>query len=85
MKKIVIAQEKCKGCGLCVAYCPQKCLKLSKKFNSHGYHPATIGHTDKKPDSTNPVKKFYRADKKECNSCGFCYLICPDVCIEVYK
>lgn len=24
-------QDLCKGCGLCVARCPQKCLKFSRK------------------------------------------------------
>ncbi len=24
-------------------------------------------------------------NKEDCNSCTFCGIICPDVCIEVYK
>lgn len=30
--------ERCKGCGFCVAFCPSKCLRLSKEFNRKGYH-----------------------------------------------
>lgn len=35
---IIIDIEKCKGCELCVAACPQKTLELSRKINSKGYH-----------------------------------------------
>ncbi len=30
--------ERCKGCGFCVAFCPAKCLRLSKDFNRKGFH-----------------------------------------------
>ncbi|MBD3263615.1 MAG: 4Fe-4S dicluster domain-containing protein [Candidatus Omnitrophica bacterium] len=32
---LAIDREKCKGCGLCVMYCPLNCLKLSDKFNKN--------------------------------------------------
>jgi 2-oxoglutarate ferredoxin oxidoreductase subunit delta len=32
--------EECKGCGLCVAACPPKVLRLSESLNRYGYHPA---------------------------------------------
>ncbi len=36
---IVIDTERCKGCGICVAACPQKILALSpKKVNQFGYY-----------------------------------------------
>ncbi len=35
---ILIDIEKCKGCELCVAACPQESLELSRKLNSKGYH-----------------------------------------------
>lgn len=35
---VVIDKEKCKGCGLCVAFCPRKILVLSENdTNSQGY------------------------------------------------
>ena len=35
-----IDNERCKGCGLCVAICPKKVLELSDKVNPKGYFPA---------------------------------------------
>jgi 2-oxoglutarate ferredoxin oxidoreductase subunit delta len=37
---VIIDQERCKGCGLCINACPKKTLGFSKIFNSKGYHPA---------------------------------------------
>ena len=34
---IVLDIEKCKGCELCVAACPQKSLEHSRDVNSKGY------------------------------------------------
>ena len=30
----------CKGCGLCVANCPRKCIEIGEKFNELGYKHA---------------------------------------------
>jgi 2-oxoglutarate ferredoxin oxidoreductase subunit delta len=29
---------RCKGCGMCEAYCPQRVLAMSASFNAKGYH-----------------------------------------------
>jgi 2-oxoglutarate ferredoxin oxidoreductase subunit delta len=34
-----IIEERCKGCGFCVEFCPQEVLVMSKRTNSKGYHP----------------------------------------------
>ncbi|MBI3005529.1 MAG: 4Fe-4S dicluster domain-containing protein [Ignavibacteriales bacterium] len=34
---VLIAQEVCKGCELCIAVCPQECLGLSEHLNIRGY------------------------------------------------
>ena len=34
---VLIAQEVCKGCELCIAACPQECLGLSDHLNIRGY------------------------------------------------
>lgn len=42
MAKVTFDENRCKGCGLCVAACPKKILALSRdKLNARGYHPAT--------------------------------------------
>ncbi len=37
-----IIEERCKGCGYCIAFCPRTVLKRSKDFNSNGYHPPVV-------------------------------------------
>ncbi len=37
---IVVDNEICKGCGLCVAACPTKVIDLHSEVNGKGYHYA---------------------------------------------
>lgn len=37
---VEIAEDLCKGCGLCVAACPVHVLAMAEHLNSYGYHPA---------------------------------------------
>jgi 2-oxoglutarate ferredoxin oxidoreductase subunit delta len=37
MAEIKVVSERCKGCELCVLYCPKKALRMSGKINSKGY------------------------------------------------
>ncbi len=34
--KIKIVKDKCKGCGLCLIYCPVRCLSFSVDLNKKG-------------------------------------------------
>jgi len=36
---VVIIEDRCKGCGFCVEYCPKDALVMSERFNAKGYHP----------------------------------------------
>ncbi len=36
--KLIIIEERCKGCEFCVEYCPRKVLQMSTTFNTKGYH-----------------------------------------------
>jgi len=36
--QIHVLAERCKGCGFCIEFCPQKTLIQSPEKNSHGYH-----------------------------------------------
>jgi len=38
MIKLIIHQERCKACGLCLAHCPKDNLKTSDEMNDAGYH-----------------------------------------------
>ncbi|NLK07282.1 MAG: 4Fe-4S dicluster domain-containing protein [Firmicutes bacterium] len=35
--RVDVEPELCKGCGLCVAFCPRKVLALADEVNSKGY------------------------------------------------
>lgn len=38
--EIKIDETRCKGCYLCIEFCPKKCIEISKKFSKTGYYPA---------------------------------------------
>ena len=43
MAKVTFNEEKCKGCGLCVTFCPKHILQMAPvRINAKGYHPAGI-------------------------------------------
>ncbi len=67
--RIVVDEDRCKGCGLCVSACPQQVVRLdTSRLNARGYHPAQLvdpeGH---------------------CTGCALCAVICPDTCLQVYR
>ena len=37
-----IVDDRCKGCGFCIEFCPQEVLTISKRTNAKGYHPPEI-------------------------------------------
>ena len=36
----------CKGCGICVEFCPPVALEMSKGFNAKGYHTPVLSHPE---------------------------------------
>jgi 2-oxoglutarate ferredoxin oxidoreductase subunit delta len=36
--KVYIAEERCKGCSFCVAFCPTETLAMGGRLNAKGYH-----------------------------------------------
>lgn len=66
---IVIKQDRCKGCALCAAVCPQNVIEMEPDLlNRKGYHPAVLHDAENK-----------------CTGCAICAVMCPDVCITVYR
>ncbi len=42
MAVVEFREERCKGCGLCVAACPKKLLRVDARINRSGYPVVTI-------------------------------------------
>ena len=42
MAKIVIEEDRCKGCQLCVQFCPPKVLAMSSRLNSKGLYTVEL-------------------------------------------
>lgn len=40
--KIHVIKDQCKGCGLCIHYCPKGVLKESDEINAIGARPPTV-------------------------------------------
>jgi len=40
-----IIEDRCKGCGFCVEFCPRHLLAMSPRTNPRGYHPPEV-HDD---------------------------------------
>jgi 2-oxoglutarate ferredoxin oxidoreductase subunit delta len=40
--QIVIDRDRCKGCELCVAACPQQILRMGRELNAKGYFFAGV-------------------------------------------
>jgi 2-oxoglutarate ferredoxin oxidoreductase subunit delta len=70
--KIVINQERCKGCHICFDFCPLKLISVAPDLNRKGYQPARFNeHTTD--------------GNKTCTGCAACATVCPEVAIEVYR
>ncbi|MGQ9677483.1 MAG: 4Fe-4S binding protein [Chloroflexota bacterium] len=69
MGRVVINEDRCKGCALCSTACPYKLIVMAEKFNCKGYHPAVA--VDERSG--------------ECTGCALCARMCPDVAITVYR
>jgi len=46
MSRILIDQDRCKGCGLCTIACPRELVQIADRFNAKGYRPAAFVDPD---------------------------------------
>lgn len=37
----------CKGCGLCLHYCPRGVFEMTEQINEKGYNIASVAHPEK--------------------------------------
>ncbi len=44
--EVHILDDRCKGCGYCIEFCPRQVLEFSNKFNKKGYHPPTVSRPE---------------------------------------
>ena len=69
--RIIIETDKCKGCALCIPYCPVHILELdTSTTNKKGYTPLIVNDPDKCiacsfcammcPDSVITVERFIK-------------------------
>lgn len=63
--QIYLIPQRCKGCGLCIQFCPRQVLRESPETNGKGYHCPEIA----------PGKEG------ACVHCEFCAMVCPEFAI----
>lgn len=94
MAHIVVDEDRCKGCEICVSVCPKKVIAMADHFNRQGYRPATMVKTRAKvpalvgggmPEDRVRVREGTSGSGDECNGCTLCARMCPDVAITVHR
>jgi len=45
--RISIDEQRCKGCGYCVEYCPREVLKMGTELSARGYYLAVVDDDSK--------------------------------------
>lgn len=83
MAKIIIDQDRCKGCFLCVNFCPKGLIKKSIKLNKQGLNFVEFSRRNNLNKGGIPPKAGDLS--VVCIGCRQCEVICPDCCIKVYK
>lgn len=74
MGYVEILEERCKGCELCAEACPRGLIRLSRRINQLGHHPAEFD-----PGGGSGEKG------KGCTGCALCGLVCPETVIAVFR
>ena len=69
MGRVIVARERCKGCGYCILACRHALMRVDPAdLNGSGY----------------PVASF-TGEEERCTGCALCAEVCPDAALEVYE
>ena len=63
--QVYLIPERCKGCEVCVHFCPQDVLCISDERNAKGYR----------------IPRVANGKAEACVNCEFCTLVCPEFAI----
>ncbi len=63
--QVYIIPGRCKGCEICIRFCPQEVLRISEHTNEKGYHYPEVAE----------------GKDNACVYCDFCTLVCPEFAI----
>jgi len=63
--QVFIIPERCKGCEMCVRFCPNEIIQISEAINAKGYH----------------YPEIVQGKEDSCVHCEFCTLVCPEFAI----
>jgi len=73
--KLVIDEERCKGCNLCRMVCPYRIFQEGTKSNERGIVVPSLDRPERCPNCR--LQKLYGR-----TLCGVCQMICPDQAIR---
>lgn len=76
MGKIRIIEEYCKGCDICIEYCPVKVFESGEEPNEKGYFVPVVAH----PERCTKLKTSRHLGREVCN---LCQDMCPEFAIEI--
>jgi 2-oxoglutarate ferredoxin oxidoreductase subunit alpha len=81
----VIDRDVCKGCGVCVTFCPFGHLRVDEELNVAGYHPAEVEDGGEAPDESHPreFEAYEHNFAYWCLRCRYCEVMCPDAAIHI--
>ena len=87
MGRVVIDEERCKGCELCATACPRRLLVVSNRLNSKGYRPVAFEPEAEHSVAEHPFPSWRESTDvdRQCTGCALCARMCPDVAITVYS
>lgn len=63
--QLFLIPKRCKGCRLCVHFCPRQVLQESSRTNAKGYH----------------YPEIRAGKEQACIHCEFCTIVCPEFAI----